>query len=432
MSGTPMPVRRSWGDVLHAILHHDFCPGANRWLYWVKRPEASLALAALSALACAIFIQPVAFVAFAAIMATLLLGWCWPCLAMRGLHSELQFIQSRTTEGQPTQARLIIRNRWPWPVWGLTLDEGLVSSREDGTSTAIALARVPGWATIEFDWDFSPECRGSYPFAAPSLTTGFPFGLIRASRPVSAATQLLAWPQAVSLDVLLDSAENRPSEDLLCEHRVGDCGDLLGTRVFRQGDPLRRVHWAQTARHGRLIVCERQAAVQAAIRIVVDLDPAVHAGSGPNGTLEWSIRLAASVGQIYHQQHAAVECHLGHKLVRVSGGEIGWKRFLDELAQIPREGVASERPLPTCSHRRKHHEVLEVVVTTDRGLKRQPELQHPCGRQRCVILQTSAFLPASQSASVELCAAHHWVLIDSPHDIPAQFQRKWRRLCHEH
>lgn len=436
MSATPQPVRRTWGTLVHAILHYDFCPWANYWVYCLKRPEATLFAAGLMALACALFVQPLAFVGFAAILGTLLLGWCWPWIAIRGLRSELIFLQGRTVEGQPARVQLKIQNCLPWPSWGLTLDGGLirhiaeVSHSERGA--ALALACVPGWSTMVFDWEFAPAQRGVYPFAMPSLSTGFPFGLVRASRTVRLSTQLLAWPQVASLDVLLDSVESKSSRDILCDYRVGDCGDLVGTRAFRQGDPLRRVHWAQTARHGQLIVSERQASAEACVRVVIDLDRSMHVGSGPASTLEWAIRLGASVAKIYHQQHAAVECFIGPKQFRVASGDVGWTRFLDELARIPEAGLSATVPLPTCSHKRRHHDVLEVIVTTDLRLAEQSGLNHPCGRQRCVVLQTSAFERPQLQKSISLCAAHHWVLIDSVDDIAGQFQRKWRRLCHEH
>ncbi len=430
MSGTPIPVRRSWPDALHAMLHHDFCPSANRWVYWIKRPEASLALAGVAALACAVFVQPIAFVAFGAILCTLALGWIWPVLAIRGLQSDLQFVHSRATEQQPTRARLRIHNRWPWPVWGLTLRDGFFPEDASAQAAAIALASVPGWHTSEFVWEFFPPCRGRFPLTCPRLITGFPFGLVQAGKSVQTTTELLVWPQVSPLDVMLDSTEQHSSDDLLCEHRVGECGDFTGTRAFRQGDSLRRVHWAQTARHGRLIVTERQAATQMAVRIVIDLNPAVHRGRGAHGTMEWAIRLGASIAKIYHQQHAIVECHLGSTVHRISGGEVGWKRFLDELARLPREGLVSDDPLETCSHRR--HEILEVVVTTDRRLDIQPKLQHPCGRQRLVVMTAATVKPEIPHKPLSFCAAHHWLVIESSDDIAGQFQRGWRRLCHEH
>ena len=36
----------NWLQQTNAALNHDFCPGANRWVYWLKNPLLSLLLAA--------------------------------------------------------------------------------------------------------------------------------------------------------------------------------------------------------------------------------------------------------------------------------------------------------------------------------------------------------------------------------------------------
>ena len=49
---------------LSRLLTYEFCPQANRWDYGMKWPITSLSLTAVSALACAGFVKPVALVAF--------------------------------------------------------------------------------------------------------------------------------------------------------------------------------------------------------------------------------------------------------------------------------------------------------------------------------------------------------------------------------
>ena len=56
------------GRTLSRLLTYDFCPQVNRWVYWMKRPIAILSLAAVAALACAVFVKPLALVAFGAVL----------------------------------------------------------------------------------------------------------------------------------------------------------------------------------------------------------------------------------------------------------------------------------------------------------------------------------------------------------------------------
>lgn len=417
---------------LSRLLSYDFCPWANHWVYWVKSPIASLSLAALAALACALFVKPIAFIAVAAVLLVVLLGYLWPSIAIRRLSAELRFRQRRVTEGSPAVAVLTVTNRWPWPVWGLSLEDGF------GDSPTLALARVSGLATAEFTWEFTPACRGEYPRQVPRLVTGFPFGLRHASRPVTVEQTLLVWPRIVELDTLLDAAETRPSDDVFSEQRAGDSGDLTGTRPFRDGDSIRRIHWAQTARTGRMIVCERQAPAQTAVRVVFDSDPQLHVGRGADSTLEWSIRLAASVCAAYHREQCSVECCFGHDTIAVAPGTQGWQRFQDRLARW--------QPCPThhehgCHHDHNRHEcrkihhhhcgAFQVTITTDIGVAHRTEHRHVHGDQRLVVLQTSGFEGDCHVCGHEHAAPSRRAIVLSARErIADDFRRKWRAACH--
>ena len=97
------------------------------------------------------------------------------------------------------------------------------------------------------------------------------------------------------------------SDGLATRDRAGHWGDPLGVRPYRRGDPLRRVHWGLTARHGELIVRELQSNAVPRVQIVLDAHPAAHAGSGPDGSREWAIRVAASLAEGWIGQGAEVE-----------------------------------------------------------------------------------------------------------------------------
>ncbi len=426
------------GRFATVLLTHDFCPWANRWVHWTKHPYAILGLATVVALACALFVKPVSAVACGAALLILLLGHLWPGITIRGLTGELRFQHLRATEGDNVQARFRIVNRWPWPVWGITIEGG------NGVDESVALARVAGWSAIEFDRVYVPQCRGEFPQVPLRLTTGFPFGLRYASRPVIAEDLLLVWPKIIPLETLLDAAETRPSEDQFSEIRLGDSGDLAGTRLFRSGDSLRRVHWAQTARLGKMIVCERQASTQSAIRVVFDSNPLLHRGAGGDSTMEWSIRIAASVCSAYHRENAQVECCFGHETIPISAGVQGWRRFLDRLARWkPCEGQHEGRAdhAHGCEHehpenhcQRIHHRncgVFQLTITTDLGLSHRTEHRHVHGDHRLVLLRTAAF-----GEACDLCGAEHQppgraaIVIDSAVDIANNFRRQWRQACH--
>jgi len=425
------------GSHVAGALNHDFCPGANRWVYWLKHPSVPLIAAAVAALICGVFVNPQAFVLAAALTGVLVLGALWPWLALRGLTAELEFDRSRGVEGEPAGVRLRIRNRSPWPVWGLALDRGFRRFARD--NRPFALARVGGWSTQEYRFHLIPEARGEYPTEPVALRTSFPFGLWSAEASVQVASSLLVWPRIIRLESIPDAADLSQASDRVSSNRVGDQGDLMGTRLFRPGDSLRRVHWVQTARLGRMIVCERQLAAQSAVCLEVDLDPAHHSPPGRDGTLEWTLRLAASIADALHGHQARVELESAAGRFVWPEGVAGRRRGLDQLARIPFAGMEGAIP----GGRRGSAALIRFVCTTPTGWQARvgrsgsagvntggirvmlvvPEGTHPTTlpplpRGSCVVW--AGELPGATAAD------------GSPADEERtrQIRRQWERSCH--
>jgi len=72
--------------------------------------------------------------------------------------------------------------------------------------------------------------------------------------------------------------------------------DDAGTREYRQGDDLRRVHWRSTARLGQLMVRREEQPWQARCTLLLDTRSRAHGGEGPGSSFEWGVSAAASIG----------------------------------------------------------------------------------------------------------------------------------------
>src|SRR5258706_6607205 len=283
---TNLPARRS-ADLPSALglaLTHDFCPWANRYVYWIKQPLVIPGLAALVAAFIGLTVTPQGYVVCGGLVAIMLLGIVWPCVGTLGLKASLRFDCRRAREGEEVQAILTVVNRMPWPAWGLMVEGGFDALGD--ADVAVALARVPGFARSKFEWPFQPPLRGEYPLAPPRLATAFPFGLWKGTRPVTVQSRLLVWPRLIPLDAMPLAQGESWTLGALSQLRCGHEGDVMGTRPFRPGDTLRGIHWPQTARQGQLIVCERQANLTSSVRVLIDGDPAHHCGTGSGSALE--------------------------------------------------------------------------------------------------------------------------------------------------
>lgn len=404
-----------WLTFVGRALSTDFCPSWNHWVYWLKNPLWVLSLALVGTVLCGLFLNPWIFTLTALLLGIIGIGTVLPWFAMMGIRCQVFFDLRRTQFGQPALVRLQIRNRWPVPVWGLSLINGFASADRSGQQQladrdhGIAFAHIPGWSTMEYTWSFVAKHRGVYPVnGRAEVETSFPFGLFRAQRTADVEGQLIVWPETTALVGMPDAAESSASQDSFSDRRVGDFGDILGTRPFREGDSLRRVHWAQTARQQNLIVTERQAPLTTAVRITLDLSAHSHPSNNRLATVEQCVRVAGSLCESLHDQHCKVELQTNTELFVLGDSPSGLNRAMDALAVAAVQEPASDAEQSSRPTRRPNRG-FEIVVTTAAGF--QPDVSH-----QIVVAN-------------EPCSGA-WISI-APHAALTELMAKYQKVCHD-
>ena len=372
----------------------------------MKNPFFVLVALTGIATACGFYVNARVFVLAALLLVVTILGVVTPWVAVRGIRCRLKFDVPRSRVGQPVIVRLQIQNRWPIPVFGLSLIRGFAQSGNASGSEGVSLARVPALSRVEYAWPFRPTRRGCYPNGQPEVETGFPFGLYRARRPAEVdGSRVVVWPKTVELDGMPDAVEAQSSEEQLSDRRVGQFGDMMGTRLFRDGDSLRRVHWAQTARQQTLIVTERQAPAMTAVTVVVDLSEDAHRESDRNQSCECVISVAASVCESLYRQHARVECLIGDECLVAGDGAMGFRQIMDALAVAD---VTSDPGPP-----RSAGDEFRIVVTTGSGTQSWQSADH-------------VIVIGDQAAGHK----HNWISLSDYPEALEQLTQLWGRACH--
>ena len=182
---TKMQKPRSRGMArLGDVLSSDYSVRFERHLTWLRNPLAAVALAMVASFLCGVFLHPQGFVLAFGLATLLGVGLAWPWLSVRGLSGSLSFEKTRTREGQPVKALLVVSNHCPWAAVGLAVHGGFRHGEDKGllNQPDLGLPRAAGWKTTASSWDVVLECRGEHRVDAPLIASGFPFGLWAAAR----------------------------------------------------------------------------------------------------------------------------------------------------------------------------------------------------------------------------------------------------------
>ncbi|WP_159449202.1 DUF58 domain-containing protein [Demequina sp. NBRC 110055] len=262
------------------------------------------------------------------------LAWVWMMLALgsfvrRFPHAERTIRPRPLTVGVPGTVTVAIRatraRRAPGKgvISRLQVREQAASELTGGGSTRAAVTRSPDALVLEYA--LNPVRRGRWEVGPALMHTADPFGLLASDTAFGSAESVSVWPQVTDL-VGTAGALMGQAERVVVGSRTPSADDAA-LRDYRDGDDLRRIHWASSARRGTMLVRSDEHAGRRPATVILDL-PLGHEA------LEWSISAAASIGvSVLDTGHpvrllgagpAASAAHLGQR-----GGDLARAELLD-------------------------------------------------------------------------------------------------------
>lgn len=189
--------------------------------------------------------------------------WIRPLRCTRELSADVVEI------GTPVHVTTVINNSAPWPILWMYAEDSLPTgfARQGVTRRLLFL---PPRRSFHLTYMISLTRRGCHQIGPLITETGDVFGLFRKS----------------TIHPDLDYVTVLPGYDVLEQVRLGEprkLGDLTsmrsifedptrlrGIREYRRGDPLNRIHWKSSARHGALRTKIFDPIIELAATVVLD------------------------------------------------------------------------------------------------------------------------------------------------------------------
>lgn len=350
------PIGLSWETATHMINRlvgltrslaqmggYNFCPSFDPYVKWVRSPLSWFAIAYVATILVGIFVSPRGWPLLGLLTVLVALATVWPWVSLSGVRATLEFSESRATEGRPTTAKLVLRNRWPWPAFGLLIDVDKESSRiqalrlngdellldSEGDVTT-ALTNVGGFSKSEFEIPFTPHGRGVYPKSQPLITTGFPFGVTYARKRIAVTNKLIVWPRRYPIEATPSQSRQPNGQFGIPIDVPGPQGEIHSARTYQDGDAMRQVNWNQTARRDSLIVNERQSFHQSRVSLALLKSHSEVAES--ERLFEEAIRVVATLAEHYGRDGTRLSVHLPGNAVAYVDTKVTLTSFFDKLA----------------------------------------------------------------------------------------------------
>jgi uncharacterized protein (DUF58 family) len=290
-----------------------------------------------------------------ALAAVLAKTWTWA--VTRSLAVERLPPSAPSVEGEPLTLEVLVRGR-PWLASRIELRDRIGPLGEQ----RIALGRNDAAAVVV---ERAP--RGRYALGPGTLLVDDPLGLSRLELPVPAVGAVLVRPRVPQLGLLFSDAGSRGDGGRRQPVRRPSGLEPHGVREYVEGEPLRAVHWATSARRGQLMVRELEDAPRDSVAVLLDVERSSIAGPPGDSSLDDAVRAAAGLVRAHAARSRGAMLVIGtpapdvHR-VRTLGSE--WERALDALAGV--EGAEGTPLASLVAPRGQLATVAELVVVTAR------------------------------------------------------------------
>ena len=230
------------------------------------------------------------------------------------------------TEDDAVESEVRLHNRWFWPRFFISLAYDAPMESPDSREQRLFVANLHGHGDVMVASRINCYRRGLHEFGPIEVQSLVPFGLFRKRKRKAAPLSLFVYPKVFAMQGMALIQNARGESQTARRSRAGQ--EAVGSREYHQGDPLRHVHWRNSARLGRLAVKEMEESADESVSIV--FDPGHDVGQGRETTLEYSIKLAAAVGVQALASGESVNLVAG----RVGGLFADAEPFLRELAML--------------------------------------------------------------------------------------------------
>jgi uncharacterized protein (DUF58 family) len=200
---------------------------------------------------------------------------------------------------EPIAIDLLLRNDGRLPASLLLVDDrrppGISAVGDENTAARFVVRGLRPHRVVKLHWQATGDRRGRYAIGPVRIRLRDPFGLAERSRRYRSTDDVVVFPAVESLAASGGRGVRQGAETSALRRAFHRGDEFYTMRNYVVGDDLRHVHWPSTAHRGTLMVRQHELPWNARAVIYLDTRAHLHRGSGPRGTFERAVSIAASV-----------------------------------------------------------------------------------------------------------------------------------------
>ncbi|MCK5319392.1 MAG: DUF58 domain-containing protein, partial [Anaerolineales bacterium] len=278
----------------------------------------------------------------AIIWSLLVLSAILPWWSLRTLQMERQVLMPSFTlhqsqlggprEDETIEVRLKVTNRGRLTRYLIKVVEESPFAEPERQHRAFLLTSLKPKSTVVFSYTATCYYRGYYTASRATLQSSGLLGLMIRRRIFPLPLKLTVYPTYYQMEGL--PVTEAALTDWGHAARSRSAAEFYGSREHRLGEPLKHIHWRNTARLGHFMLKEFEQAGKGSVAVI--FPTRLDFGTGRETTLEYSIRIAASLAKLAEDSGRNIDIIAGKNQLR----NASWQEAMDYLARLQVDGKA--------------------------------------------------------------------------------------------
>lgn len=225
------------------------------------------------------------------------LAWLAICYSVARLDLTRDIIH-KLEEKDILEAGASIKNNSVLPLFNLVLEDYLPCAEPGERKRRVLIEFLGPKSCLNLKYNCPCPLRGRYaigPFAVYFFDL---FGLFFFKKTFSIYSELYVYPKTFTIRKFPELRKGMlPWFGIETTRASADEDEFFGVREYKEGDPIKKIHWISTARRNRLIVKQFQRHSFFSATIILNLQTDRNSGEGEESVAEYMIKIAASTAK---------------------------------------------------------------------------------------------------------------------------------------
>ena len=217
-------------------------------------------------------------------------------------------IPAKLEEGDTLIFETIIVNKGKLALSNLVIREDLPFAEKKDSIKTILVDHLEADSTVKIRLECNCSKRGKYELRHVFLYFYDFFGLYCFTRKLGVYSEIYVYPKPFIIKKFPELKRGvSPWFGIETTHTSGEDDEFYGLREYKEGDPVKNIHWISTLRNNKLIVKQFQRQSYFRATLIFNLESGKNFGKERDTVMEYMIKIAASVARYLICKNISVE-----------------------------------------------------------------------------------------------------------------------------